>query len=123
MPYKKIGTGFSVSTKEDVEGTLVVIESIDDVIELIQGEAEGKICYIEQAGATTLGPILSRITAIICETGSSGSHLAIVSREYEIPAFMSAKLEYDLKNLNGKRVKMHTVEDGDRGEVFLWEDS
>ncbi|MHA1131879.1 MAG: PEP-utilizing enzyme [Candidatus Helarchaeota archaeon] len=122
MPYKKIGTGLSVSTRDDVEGTLIVIESVDDVIKLIQGEAEGKICYIEQAGATTLGPILSRITAIICETGSAGSHLAIVSREYEIPAFMSTQLEVDLKQLDGKKVKMHTPADSDRGEVYLCEE-
>lgn len=122
MGYKLIGTGFSVSNKNDVEGTFIIIKDVSDVIKLIQGEAEGKICYAEQAGTTTLAPILSRISGVVCSTGSFGSHLAIVSREYEIPAFMSTKIEYDLEELDGKKVKMHTVEDSDRGELYLWID-
>ncbi|MHA1652357.1 MAG: PEP-utilizing enzyme [Candidatus Helarchaeota archaeon] len=122
MGYKLIGTGFSVSNKNDVEGTFVIIKDVSDVIKLIQGEAEGKICYAEQAGTTTLAPILSRISGVVCSTGSFGSHLAIVSREYEIPAFMSTKIEYDLEKLDGKKLKMHTVENSDRGELYLWID-
>ncbi|NVM52471.1 MAG: hypothetical protein HWN66_02125 [Candidatus Helarchaeota archaeon] len=121
MGYKLVGNGFSVSTKKEVEGVFIVIKTVQDVIELIQGEAEGKICYTEQAGTTTLAPILGRISGVICKTGTFGSHLAIVSREYEIPAFMATKIEYDLSELNGKKVKMHTVENGNRGELYLIE--
>ncbi len=117
---KLIGHGLSASTKNDVEGILTVINSVQDVIELIQGEAEGKICYSEQAGTTTLAPILGRISGVVCGSGSYGSHLAIVSREYEIPAFMAAKIE-NLSELNGKKVKMHTVENSERGELYLVE--
>ena len=119
---KLIGHGFSASTKHDVEGIFLYIKEVQDVIELIQGVAEGKICYAEQAGTTTLAPILGRISGVICGTGSFGSHLAIVSREYEIPAFMATKIELDLSELDGKKVKMHTVENSDRGELYLLED-
>ena len=121
MGYKLIGKGFSASTKNEVEGILVIIESVQDVIALIQGEAEGKICYAEQAGTTTLAPILSRISGVICGTGSYASHLAIVSREYEIPAFMATKIDLDLKVINGKRVKMIT-KNSKHGELYLWEE-
>ena len=112
----------SVSSKKNAEGIFAVIKTVQDVIKLIKGEAEGKICWVEQAGATTLGPILSRISGVVCQTGSSGSHIAIVSREYEIPAFMSCKIDYNLDELNGKKIKMHTVENSNRGELFFWED-
>ncbi|MHA1376892.1 MAG: PEP-utilizing enzyme [Candidatus Helarchaeota archaeon] len=125
MGFKLIGTGLSVSTKKSVEGIFVPIHSVQDVIKLIKGEkgeAEGKICWVEQAGATTLGPILSRISGVVCQTGSSGSHIAIVSREYEIPSIMSLKLNVDLKDIEGKKVKIQTTKDTDRGELLVWED-
>ena len=122
MVYKQIGNGLSVSSKKEVEGIFAVIKTVQDVIKLIKGEAEGKICWVEQAGATTLGPILSRISGVVCQTGSSGSHIAIVSREYEIPAIMSCQVSQDLDELNGKKVKMRTLENSDRGELFVWED-
>jgi len=119
MGDKQIGQGLSVSNKNDVEGIFTVINGVEDVISLIQGEAEGKICYAEQAGTTMLAPILGRISGVICQTGSFGSHLAIVSREYEICCFMATKIEFDLNELNDKKVKMHTVENSDRGKLFL----
>lgn len=122
MVYKQIGNGLSVSTKKSTEGIFVAIYTVQDVIKLIKGEAEGKICWVEQAGATTLGPILSRISGVVCQTGSSGSHIAIVSREYEIPAIMSLKLDVDLKEIEGKKVKIQTSEETDRGEFLVWEE-
>ncbi|MHA1263981.1 MAG: PEP-utilizing enzyme [Candidatus Helarchaeota archaeon] len=122
MGYKVIGTGLSVSTKHEVEGIFTNIETVQDVINLIQGEAEGRICYTEQAGTTMLAPILSRISAVVCQTGSFGSHLAIVSREYEIPAIMSAKINVDLNQVVGKKVKIRTPDGAEHGELLLWED-
>ncbi|NHI93780.1 MAG: hypothetical protein EAX96_14935 [Candidatus Lokiarchaeota archaeon] len=120
MENKIVGKGLSVSTKEEVEGEIAVINNVDDVIRLIQGVAEGKICLVEQAGTTTLGPILSRITAVICTTGSAGSHLAIVSREFEIPAIMSLNLNVDFQSLNGKKAIIRTNEKNE-GELLVKE--
>ena len=120
MTNNLVGTGLSVSTKEEVEGEIAVINSVDDVIKLIQGIAEGKICLVEQSGTTTLGPILSRITAVVCTSGSAGSHLAIVSREFEIPAIMSLGLKGDFQSLNGKKAIVRTNEKGE-GELLIKE--
>lgn len=122
LSYRQVGTGLSVSSKKEAEGIFIAIKSVQDVIKLIKGDAEGKICWVEQAGATTLGPILSRISGVVCSTGSSGSHIAIVSREYEIPAIMSIKFNIEIDDLNDKPVKIQTVENSDRGELLLWED-
>ena len=120
MTNNLIGTGLSVSTKDEVEGEISVINTVDDVIKLIQGVAEGKICLVEQSGTTTLGPILSRISAVVCTSGSAGSHLAIVSREFEIPAIMSLNLAGDLQALHGKKAIVRTNEKGE-GELLTKE--
>ncbi|MHA1145088.1 MAG: PEP-utilizing enzyme [Candidatus Helarchaeota archaeon] len=122
MAFEEIGSGLSCSTKNEVTGQAKYIKDVNDVIELIQGEAEGKICLVEQAGTTTLGPILSRITGVICSSGSTGSHLAIVSREFEIPAFMACNLKMTFKEMDGKKIKMRTEADDETGIVLVWND-
>ncbi len=115
---KKIGEGLSCSSKEEVLGDLVYIKELDDVINLFDN-ASGKICLIDDDGTTTLSPILSELTAVVCTTGGMGSHLAIVSREFEIPCIMSTKLEIaDLTMLNNKKAKI--VTEGDqKGILYL----
>ena len=123
MTFEEIGSGLSCSTKNTVEGIATYIKTVDDVIKLIQGEAEGKICLVDQAGTTTLGPILSRIAAVVCTSGSTGSHLAIVSREFEIPAFMACKLKKSFGELDGKKIKLHTKPDDENtGVLSVWND-
>jgi len=117
---KKIGQGLSCSSKTEVEGKLIYIQSINDVVDLFD-EAEGKICLVDAAGTTTLGPILSELTGVICTTGGAGSHLAIVSREFEIPCIMNLDIgdeDSELIDLNGKQVRISTEND-DEGILYL----
>lgn len=115
---KKIGEGLSCSTNSDAVGELVFIQTVEDVINLFDS-AEGKICAVKDSGTTTLGPILSDLAGVICTTGSAGSHLAIVSREFEIPCIMSLLLvSDDLETLHGKKVKIST-ENNEKGILYL----
>ncbi len=117
---KKIGEGLSCSSNSEVEGELVYIQSIQDVINLFD-DANGKICIVEDSGTTTLGPILSDLAGVLCLLGSVGSHLAIVSREFEIPCIMSVKfLIDDFSSLTGKKGKIVT-ESEDKGIIYLLE--
>jgi len=114
----KIGEGLSCSSKSEVDGELVYIKTIEDVINLFDS-ASGKICIVDDAGITTLSPILSELVGTICTTGSAGSHLAIVSREFGIPCIMGIKLSIeDIASLNGKRVKI-THDGKDNGILYL----
>ena len=72
-----------------------MVTSIQDVISLWKEGAAGKIAIVEDAGTTTLGPILSKLAGVVCKTGGIGSHLAIVSREFSIPALMGTKIRTD----------------------------
>lgn len=115
---KKIGKGLSCSSKSDVTGELVYVKTIEDVINLFDC-AVGKICIVDDAGITTLSPILSDLSGTICTTGSAGSHLAIVSREFEIPCIMATEFLIDnLASLDGQRAKI--THDGDnKGFLYL----
>ena len=89
---KVVGNGL-ITLNVSAQGELRVITSIQDVISLWKEGAEGKIAVVEDAGTTTLGPILSKLAGVVCKTGGIGSHLAIVSREFSIPALMGTKIE------------------------------
>lgn len=89
---KVIGNG-KITMNISAQGELRVITSIQDVISLWKEGAAGKIAVVEDAGTTTLGPILSKLAGVVCRTGGIGSHLAIVSREFSIPALMGTKIK------------------------------
>jgi phosphoenolpyruvate synthase/pyruvate phosphate dikinase len=115
---EKIGEGLSCSSKLEVTGELVYVKTIKDVIDLFD-KATGKICLVDDAGITTLGPILSDLSATICTTGGAGSHLAIISREFGLPCIMGIKMiTKDLSSLNDKKVKI-THGGEDKGFLYL----
>ena len=115
---KKIGEGLSCSSKSEASGELAYVNTVEDVMNLFD-KAAGKICLVEDAGTTTLGPILPELIGTVCTTGGAGSHLAIVSREFNIPCIMGAKIRLgDLGSLNGKKAKIVT-EDEDKGVLYL----
>lgn len=113
---KIIGNG-KITLNISAKGELRVITSIQDVISLWKEGANGKIAVVEEAGTTTLGPILSKLAGVVCKTGGIGSHLAIVSREFSIPALMGTKINTD-EPLN-KRQAMIQPKGGMEGLLIL----
>ncbi|MHA1804583.1 MAG: PEP-utilizing enzyme [Promethearchaeota archaeon] len=115
---KKIGEGLSCSSPEEVVGELIYIKTLEDVIDLFD-KAFGKICIIDNDGTTALSPILSELAGVVCTTGGMGSHLAIVSREFEIPCIMNLNLAVeDITSLNNKKAKIITEKDN-KGILYL----
>lgn len=118
ITMKKVGEGI-ITLKLTAEGELRVVRSPKDVINLWKEGAEGKIVLVEDAGVTTLGPILSKLAGVVCMSGGIGSHLAIVSREFSIPALMGTRIDgLRLEELNGKRAFIKPC-DGSNGELFI----
>ena len=99
---KQIGEGL-ISLQKSAQGSLRVINSIDNVLTLLRefkseetsGLVGDKIVLVEDAGTTTLAPVLSRLKGVVCTSGALGSHLAIVTREFGIPALMGTKINYE----------------------------
>ncbi len=91
---KVIGSG-KITLNKSAQGELRILNSIQDVINLWKEGAAGKIAVVEDAGTTTLGPILPKLAGVVCTNGGVCSHLAIVSREFSIPALMATKIKTD----------------------------
>ncbi len=124
---KQIGEGL-ISLQKSAQGVLRVITSIEDVLTLLKefkaeetsGVAGDKIILVEDAGTTTLAPVLSRLKGVVCTSGALGSHLAIVTREFGIPALMGTKIDFDGK-LDTQMVRIEPG-DGTTG-IFLIDES
>ncbi len=114
-----IGRG-QMTLKMQAKGELRIVRSIQDVIRLWKEGAEGKIVLVEDAGITTLGPILSKLAGVVCMSGGLGSHLAIVSREFSIPALMGTKVE-TAESLDKRNVVIQPAAGGGKDGLLLVE--
>ncbi len=89
---KEVARGL-ISLKLTAQGELRYITTMKEVIQLLKEGADGKIVLVNDGGTTFLAPILSKLAGVVCVTGALGSHLAIVTREFEIPALMGTQIE------------------------------
>lgn len=108
----KIGHGELTSGK-GCTGVFRSVQSIQDVLQLMQEDLSETIVFTTSASATTLTPIFPKIRGIICTAGGPTSHLAIVAREFGLPCVMGSEIHYD-GQLDGQRVSINAD-----GEIFL----
>jgi len=111
---RKIGEGESVSGHGAV-GILRKVETIEDVLRLMETDLSETIVFTPSASVTAITPILPKIRGLICASGGFTSHLAIVAREFDLPCVMGSRID-DVEALEGHRVRF-TAE----GEIFLEE--
>jgi hypothetical protein len=97
-PMTEIATGTKVFDAAPVRGAWCRLDTPDDVLELMDGTAEGVVACVADAGATFLAPIFDELTAVVCLSGTPLSHIGIVSREYQVPCVMSAVLTAEPAN-------------------------
>jgi signal transduction protein with GAF and PtsI domain len=107
-----VGRGTPTWTGEPHEGTVREVRTADDVLALLDGAPEDLVVLMHTAGATTLSPLFGDITGIVCTTGTVGSHVAILSRDFGIPCIVGAQLT--VSDLDGRRIRMEPT-----GEVSL----
>ena len=114
------GTGDNVVRHErNVVGVARYIRTNELVLEyLAQGVPPGTIAVIDDSGGTLTAPIIEHFAGVICAGGTIRSHLGILTREYNIPCVMNAKVA-GIKD--GDRVMLEssaaakTTEDYQRG--------
>ncbi len=100
-----VGLGDNVFATDDVEGQIIVVRAVSEVDRLMrEGVPPGSIGLIDDAGGTMTAPILPEFDAVLCRAGTVRSHLAIISREYGVPALMGVQLRREL--VTGERVKV-----------------
>lgn len=77
----------------DVTGIARYIRSNDRVLRyLTEGVPPDTIAIIDDSGGTLTAPIIEQFAGIVCAGGTVRSHLGILSREYNIPCLMNAKV-------------------------------
>lgn len=77
----------------NVSGTARYIRSNDRVLAyMTEGVPPGTIAIIDDSGGTLTAPIIEQFAGVICAGGTVRSHLGILTREYNIPCLMNAKI-------------------------------
>lgn len=112
----ELGTGTPSYRFASVTGRAKWFRSPSDVIESIDSDLESTIALVESGGTTFLSPILGRLGGIVCRDGTLRSHLAIVSREFEVPCLVGTQLVQDLDD--GAEITLE-VQGPDSGVVRL----
>jgi phosphohistidine swiveling domain-containing protein len=85
------------------EGTVQCANTVAEVIGLMQEDLSETILLTDSPSATAVVPLLQRVRGLICRSGGTTSHLAIVSREFGLTCVMGAALD-DPAALVGRRV-------------------
>jgi phosphohistidine swiveling domain-containing protein len=102
--WQLAGQGLSVSGDSPVTGTVAEISTTEDVLGLLDSAPEDLIILMHTSGGTILSPLFNDIKGIVSTTGSSGSHVAILSREFGVPCIMG--IELNTHELAGRTVRM-----------------
>ncbi|MGX7894652.1 PEP-utilizing enzyme [Tsuneonella sp. HG222] len=96
-----------------VEGTARVVRSVAEIGRIQQGDI--LVCQVTNP---TWSPIFQKIGAAVSDIGGSMSHMAIVAREYGLPAVVgTGKATTMIKD--GQRIRV----DGGRGTVTILDDA
>lgn len=80
------------------EGRLMRFNTPDDVIAVLDtghDMASETVALVKDAGATFLAPIEADLAGILCRSGDIESHLAIISRDFQIPCLMGVVFDGD----------------------------
>jgi signal transduction protein with GAF and PtsI domain len=90
---RNLGTGEKVFDAPPVRGRLAILDGPQQVLELLDGGADGVIALVRDAGATFLAPLLHELTGVICTGGTLRSHIGLVTREFRVPCVMGATFD------------------------------
>lgn len=114
------GSGVPSYRFESTTGVIRRFLSPQDVIASLDQDVESMVALVNSGGTTFLSPILGRLAGIIACDGTLRSHLAIVSREFEVPCLVGASVDPGLDD--GATVRLDYV-DGDRATVTVVDES
>lgn len=115
----ELGKGTPACKFATVSGRLRRFTSPADVIASLDSDLESTIALVASGGTSFLSPILGRLGGVICQDGTLRSHLAIVSRDFELPCLVAAEL---LEVPEDGTLVTLEVRSGNEGVVFRTED-
>lgn len=111
---EEVGTGENLFVAGEVVGVARWFHSPADVLAADDDELPGLIAFVAKGGVTFMSPILADLAAVVCTAGTLESHLALVSRECDVPCVMGVELDTPVEN--GARISLD-LSDGSVGRV------
>ncbi len=93
---REVGTGVNLFVAGQVRGVGRWFNDTSDVLSIDDDDLEETIAFVNKGGMTFLSPILPDLKGIVCTAGSRESHLAILSRESDVPCVLAANLTGDI---------------------------
>jgi len=103
----RLGTGVAVGFSSPVTGRAQYVAGVESVLALMSEDVSGMILIVREAGATGVAPIIGDAGGVVCLTGGPTSHLALVAKEYGVPALMGAELSGDPAALDGTAITLN----------------
>jgi signal transduction protein with GAF and PtsI domain len=94
----EVGTGINLFAAGEVRGVARWFNDTTDVLSIDDDDLEDTIAFVHKGGMTFLSPILPDLRGIVCTAGSRESHLAILSRESDVPCVLAAELTGEVKD-------------------------
>ncbi|HEX7658697.1 MAG TPA: PEP-utilizing enzyme [Pseudonocardiaceae bacterium] len=88
----QVGTGVNLFTAGEVRGVARWFNDTGDVLSIDDDDLADTVAFVNKGGMTFLSPILPDLRGIVCTAGSRESHLAILSRESDVPCVLAAAL-------------------------------
>ena len=98
----EVATGTNLFVAGEVTGVARWFHDTSDVLSIDDDDLEETVAFVNKGGMTFLSPILPDLRAIVCTAGSRESHLAILSRESDVPCVLAAQLSGEVED--GARV-------------------
>jgi phosphohistidine swiveling domain-containing protein len=88
----EVGTGTNLFRSGEVTGVARWFRDTSDVLSIDDDDLEHTVAFVNKGGMTFLSPILPDLKGIVCTAGSRESHLAILSREADVPCVLGTQL-------------------------------
>ncbi len=94
----QVGTGVNLFAAGEVRGVARWFNDTSDVLSIDDDDLDETIAFVHKGGMTFLSLILPDLRGIVCTAGSRESHLAILSRESDVPCVLAAELTGEIKD-------------------------
>jgi signal transduction protein with GAF and PtsI domain len=104
MDWISVGSGTPLWDGEPLVGVAYEVNTAKDVLRLMTDTPADMILFSRSASATIFAPLLADAIGVLCTSGTVGSHLAILAREFDLPCIMAADIPYD--RVVGRKVKL-----------------
>ena len=108
----EIGRGERAFDHPPVRGAWRFLAGPDDVLDLMDGSGGGGVvAAVQDAGATFLAPLYHELTAVVCLSGTTRSHIGIMAREFKLPCVVGASFPAGLPD-DGSAVEVDCSGEG-----------